>query len=385
MKIILINAVGIRGQGGATVVEELTRAMATARPDTSFVLVLYRPEFRDFIDPTFPANVTIHHAPIRDGLSSRFYWYYVGLPQLSRKFGCDCCIDLANMFSSMMPCPGIALIHNNILFTENRSAPIEGAFRNVIRKYFARKTIRIASYTVVQTESLKKAIIQRVGECYDRKVIVIPSGVRSQSAETLPSDHIKQVMSEGEGADCVFISFPHPHKNIERLVSAFAIVASRHKEARLLLTVRPDDALVNPQVRKVLGIVKEKNLEKRFVLLGTLSYADVNYTLKNSQLMVFPSLLESFGLGQVEAMAAGCPVAAADLGYAHDVCGDAAVYFDPYSVESIADTMLSVLNQPALAAELREKGLKRAENYRYDKIAERFRELVDKIIEKKNS
>ena len=65
--------------------------------------------------------------------------------------------------------------------------------------------------------------------------------------------------------------------------------------------------------------------------------------------MVFPSLAESFGLPLVEAMAAGCPVAAADRPYAREVAGPAAVYFDPLDPRALAECVIGVLGDPAAA------------------------------------
>ena len=100
----------------------------------------------------------------------------------------------------------------------------------------------------------------------------------------------------------------------------------------------------------------------------------------NRILLLFPSMEESFGLELAEAMAAGCPIAASDLAYAHDVAGEAAVYFDPRSPHNMARTVINVLQSPALADVLRAEGAKRKGLYSYEKIASSIAEVLEQAV-----
>ena len=87
---------------------------------------------------------------------------------------------------------------------------------------------------------------------------------------------------------------------------------------------------------------------------------------RTASALVFPSLYEGFGQPPLEAMAPGLPVAVARAGALPEVCRDAAVYFDPTSVNEIAEAMLAVLERPD---QLIARGLARAARFTWDATA----------------
>ena len=67
---------------------------------------------------------------------------------------------------------------------------------------------------------------------------------------------------------------------------------------------------------------------------------------KSSNAMLLPTLIESFGIPYVEAMSLGVPILTSDLDFAHDVCGNAASYFDPFNAKDILNKMRDIVNNP---------------------------------------
>ena len=133
-----------------------------------------------------------------------------------------------------------------------------------------------------------------------------------------------------------FLLYPadgYPHKNHARLVEAFRRLDSG---MRLVLTGNDLDPAWAGGGVEVRGRV------------GTAELVDL---LRRASALVFPSRHEIFGLPPLEAMACGCPVAAANAAGLPEVCGDAAVLFDPESVDAIAAGIAEVLERgPELSA-----------------------------------
>jgi glycosyltransferase involved in cell wall biosynthesis len=94
---------------------------------------------------------------------------------------------------------------------------------------------------------------------------------------------------------------------------------------------------------------------------------------------VFPSLYEGFGLPPLEAMASGTPVVTSNVSSMPEVTGDAAVLVDPYNVGSIVDGIARVLEDPALSAELRRKGIARAREFSWERSVKRTHRLYQEV------
>jgi len=101
----------------------------------------------------------------------------------------------------------------------------------------------------------------------------------------------------------------------------------------------------------------------------------LNGLYRRAALFVFPSWYEGFGLPLLEAMANGCPTAAARTEAFTEVAGDAAIYFDPFSTDEMEAAMETVLRDRATQQELVRNGLKRARLFSWRRMAEQTAEV----------
>ncbi len=162
-----------------------------------------------------------------------------------------------------------------------------------------------------------------------------------------------------------FVLYPArgwPHKNHGRLIAAMATVRRSHPDLRLVLTGGGLDGL---------GSLPEW-VDRR----GLVSRVELLRLYREAACLVFPSLYEGFGLPPLEAMASGCPVAAADSGALPEVCGDAAVLFDAEDPDSIADGVLRALQD---SDALVPRGLVRAEQFTWQRSVDTHVEVYRKV------
>ena len=159
-----------------------------------------------------------------------------------------------------------------------------------------------------------------------------------------------------------------PHKNHARLIEAFAAVPDG--ELVLLLT-----GSVYGRGGELAELARRAGVEDRVRHLGYVEPEAMPALLRGATAMVFPSLYEGFGAPPVEAMACGCPVASSPRGSLAETVGDAALGFDPTSVESIAEAIRRVTADAALRERLRKAGLERARGYSWERAAARHRAI----------
>ena len=101
---------------------------------------------------------------------------------------------------------------------------------------------------------------------------------------------------------------------------------------------------------------------------------------QNAQLFVFPSLYEGFGIPILESFACQCPLLCSNKSSLPEVAGNGAYYFDPYSEESMRNTIIKVLEDQHLQDELRQKGTERLEQFSWKKTAIETRRIYESVI-----
>lgn len=213
----------------------------------------------------------------------------------------------------------------------------ERAYRRVVYGW----TFRRSRLVITGSRYVARQFVDR-GRIPPARIRVVPLGI----------DHAR--FTPGGAAREPFVLYPAnrwPHKNHERLLQAFARVRRRRPELRLVLTGSGHErapALPGVDIR---GHVPIEELVRLY---------------RTASALVFPSLYEGFGQPPLEAMACGCPVAASRAASLPEVCGDAAAYFDPTSVDEIGEAILRVLDDPD---DLVHRGFERARRFTWDACA----------------
>ncbi len=159
----------------------------------------------------------------------------------------------------------------------------------------------------------------------------------------------------------------YPHKNLRNLLDAYASLRRRWRGDE-----PPGLVLAGHTIAARAGLYSamgSEPLTKGLIFLGPVTADQLRVLYQGRLALVFPSLYEGFGLPPLEAMAAGTPVIAMPISSIPEVAGDCAVYPDGFSSEDLARAMLSVASDAGLRDELRERGLRRAEQFRWEKTA----------------
>lgn len=155
-----------------------------------------------------------------------------------------------------------------------------------------------------------------------------------------------------------------PHKNLQALLRAAAIVQRKEPGPWHVVLVGDykGDSFLGCY-RELSEMVRTLGLVNRVTFTGFVPDEDLVLLYNAAAMLVLPSKGEGFGLPVVEAMACGIPVAASNLNSLPEVLGGAGLLFDPDSDEAVAASLLRLLREPDLRADLSRRGLARAEAY----------------------
>jgi glycosyltransferase involved in cell wall biosynthesis len=212
----------------------------------------------------------------------------------------------------------------------------------------------------------------------DEKLIVVPQGVAfgDYRPVALSIETRRRYGLDQDRPYVIFVGSEDPRKNLVALVDAIARVVTVHPRAQLLKVGPAHDEAGR---RALVERVARLGLERHVRFLGHVPERDLPELYAASSVSVLPSLFEGYGLPVLEAMACGTPVVVANRTSLPEAAGDAGLVVDP-TAEALAGAIDRVLSSPALAADLRGRGLRRAQAFTWRRTAEQTAAVYQRFL-----
>ncbi len=192
-----------------------------------------------------------------------------------------------------------------------------------------------------------------------------------------PEDEVARVRARLGLPDAyvLYLGINKPHKNLVRLVEAFARVASTMPDTVLALAGKQD-----PRYPEACDRAAQLGLADRVRLIGAVPEEDLPALYTGAAVFVFPSLYEGFGFPVLEAMACGAPVITSSVSSLPEVAGDAALLVDPADTDALGRAMVAVLQDGRLWTRLHRASLARAREFSWAKAARETLEVYREVI-----
>jgi glycosyltransferase involved in cell wall biosynthesis len=193
-----------------------------------------------------------------------------------------------------------------------------------------------------------------IAECLHRlyghgDIVVIPNAVSLENfSGGEPLD-----FALGEELKLLCLSGYYTHKNLEIFLPVARKLRERGFKAKIVITVAAEQ---HPNAARMLEQIAEEDLEAIIHNVGPVDMAHVPSLYSQCDVLILPTLLESFSGTYVEAMFHRKPILTSQLPFAEVVCGDGALYFDPFDVAGIVDQIEKLLKEPELRASLATMG-----------------------------
>ena len=247
-------------------------------------------------------------------------------------------------------------------------------FDTLIYKIKFRRACQNADAIVAVSEQTKRDIIDFYG-INPEKIHVIYQDCDVAFQEKLNAEHIENVKAKYQIKKKYVLSVGTiiERKNQASLVAAFHKLSLSNYELILV----GGHSKYQDDIEKY---IQENNI-KNVKILNKVPFQDLSAIYQGSELFVYPSFFEGFGIPIVEALHSGIPVVAASGSCLEEAGGEGALYANPLDYNDLADKMLQVLVNKDLRKQLIEAGGKHVKQFSAERIAEKLDKLYQDVGE----
>lgn len=379
---LLINAVSAKSGGAETYLRNVIAELANSEKRHRYLFCIPSALAKDMKGRW--DHVAVMATDIGLGPAwKRFLWDQTTLRRIAKKERADILVSSSDFGMLFPPCRQILMIRNPLFFSalyQEKILPVKSSrFKTdfLLRRWLIKLSARSADLVVTASESMLNDV-RRFISIPESRCAVNPFGVAldqfGRAAEERPTGGPFRLLYVSEYGD---------YKNLTTLLKALLLLESRGmRDLLLTITMGPDqfpDAEISTrQTDKVL--LSDERIAARVKRVGPVPYGKIAGLYRESDLFVFPSLAESFGHPLAEAMASSLPVIASDLPLCREICGEAALYFDPLDPKALAEKILLLQKDPALRKHLGQAGKQRAESlFKWEDHVERLVNAFERV------
>ncbi|MHB8632526.1 MAG: glycosyltransferase [Thermoplasmatota archaeon] len=348
---IAVLAHAMREGGGQAVGTNLSAALSQLAPQHAFLFVV--PKDAGYAEACRAHNrCTLREvaplSPMRRAAFDRFV-----VPRTVRDFAPDVVLALDSTHAMVRPpAPQAVLVHDaHIAYGRKHFGEI--TFANSARYAYLKRHFRRASLRCDLVFCQTGVMSSRVREQFHPSGRVLTCGTAVPAAMAAKAKQAPPgLASSSAHLRLLCVTRYAPHKNLEAIVRAFASNRESLGGVVVYLTVAASD---HPHAARMLAEISRLGLEDVIINLGHIPHGDLRGVYEACHGLLQPTLLESFSTTYVEAMAFGLPILTSDLDFAHASCGDAALYFDPWHAQGLADAIIQFRDNPAIREVLARK------------------------------
>ena len=312
----------------------------------------------------------------------KFKFQQVDLKRWAKKFSVDvvyCPTDTAPIYDIGYP----------VVLSLRNHAPWKASpwstTRSKFKKFLLRWNTAFSSHSATILHFVSRASIEyfrKTGlNVNPSKCRIVHHGVSSVFFEVKPH-HEMEIFLQKTGLWGVeyilFVGNFFRHKNLITLFKAFKLVLKEFPSLYLVMVGSPKHKDYWSEMQ---SYIESHRLKEKVIFLGSIDYFSLPALYRGARLFVFPSTLETFGMPMLEAMASRIPLIVSDLPFAHEVCGDVPIYFDPMNHEDLAFKIMTLLRDSDFRHDMAIRGYERAKQFTWENTAKKMLKIFEEAIE----
>ena len=356
-------------EGIGVFTKEVLSRMVVGHPEIEFFFFFDRAYDESFL---FADNVVpiVINPPARHPLLW-YIWFEWAVPYYLKKYNIDHFFSPDSYLSIKTKVPQTVVIHD--LAFEHFPEDVSGIVSKFYSYYLPKYAVK-ADNVLTVSDFTKLDIVTRYGlDSSEVTVVYNAADIKFQPLALELQDEIRINYTEGVSY-YLYVGALHPRKNIERLLLAFDQFKDKSKsETKLLLVGRK--AWGNEGIKKTYELMRNK---KDVVFTGRVSDQVLPRLYASAKALIYVPYFEGFGMPIVEAQASEIPVITSNKSSMPEVLGGAGILVDPFSVDSIANSM-KVLDEDVLLRELLvSKGLENLKRFDWQRTSDIIFDIITK-------
>lgn len=363
---VLVNALSARKGGIVTYTNNLLNAFEARGVD---IIVSVPREFENQASASISRLDIGGFSPLR-----RFLWEQSTWRRIVKKHNPDVLFSSANFGLLRSPVKQVLLLREGGLFDPFYLANMtaQQGVGPAVSRYFRRRLILLsaasADHIITPTNAMRDMVAEWQPAITD-KCSVNPYGTINEMFK--PADRPRPWRDDGR-LRLLYVSVYYPHKMPSLICQAIDALNRDGVPSHATITMS------NEEFKEMKGSALDEEIvteaqTRDIVSLGHYDYSDLPDLYRSHDVFVFPSVSETFGHPMAEAMSSGLPVVVADTPVNREICGDAALYFKPFSVKGLVAHIKSLDQDEKLRVQLGDQGRQRVlERYGWDDHVDRL-------------
>lgn len=362
--IVCINALSALRGGGQTYLINLLREIG--RSNQQVLLIVNKQNYEVFKDCSCK-NIIIHNPESASkSIFHRVFWEVFQLPKFLKEHNVDRYYAPGGIMVTNMPkgVESVTALRNMLPFDENERKRFPylsyNRYKLLILKYVFLLSYRLSN-RVIFISNTSRNIVKTLMPEIETKSTVIPHGINPSFYDCETQLDERLVV----GHFYLYVSILDVYKCQKELVLAWKSLVDLGFNSPLVL-IGPK---YNSYGDEVIKLIEENDLQNKVFYLGQVDYKNIGAYYKAAKALIFASSCECCPNILLEKLAAGKPVLSSDVAPMPEFGGEAAMYFDPYDIDSIKKCVLNIDSNQELHMEMSNKAIERAKLYDWKETA----------------
>jgi glycosyltransferase involved in cell wall biosynthesis len=377
---VLVNALGADMGGAMRHLTNFLPELGAANPDREYV-VLVRSSFE--LPGTVQPNIRLQYYADRNARSGiwRLFHDLWLLPRRLRREAFGAVVSLTNIGPVWSPVPHVFFQRNALFYCPEylRELPAWTKLKITLRRRLAIASMARADVTVTPSHAMSEMIRIACPGLDHRRLAILYHGFDGRSFDDPLDAAFQAKVHRVPKPRLLYPSHVAAHKGLGVILGALAELKSRGINMGLVVAGDLDDWPAGAD--KLRDLMQRMQLQDNVVFMGGVSQRQMGALYRSCDVMVNPSLCESFGFSMLEALGHQMPIVAADLPIHRELCGPAALYYPPLDATRAADRIAEMVQLQNLV-DFRQAAAVRLSQFDWSwrRYAREFSSLIDSVL-----